>query len=315
MIHRRLGRGLRDFAAPFDPGAASTRPAGSSPTARGIREVTRATRQAGRESTPRPLILCITSGKGGTGKSVLTSNLAVHLAAAGVGVMAVDVDMGLANLHLLLGMRPRKTIAEVIERGASLDDVAEIGPVGMRLAAGGSGLPGMADMNAPRLRRLVAAMDLVNGRTEAVLVDTGAGIGRATTSFLQTLGEILVVTTPDLTAMTDAYAVIKNVAHNNRTARISLIVNRATSPVEALEIFGRMEKICRKFLDRSIHYLGHVLDDPRVAASVAARIPILLNQPAAPAAACIRAIGRSILLKVRRHASIQLRGGLEAGEA
>ncbi len=315
MTRRRLGRGLRDFAAPFDPGAASARPAGSSPTARGIQEVTRITRQAGRASTPRPFILCVTSGKGGTGKSVLTSNLAVHLAASGVGVMAIDVDMGLANLHLLLGMRPRKTIAEVIERGASLDDVAEIGPVGMRLAAGGSGLPEMADLNAPRLRRLVAAMDRVNGRTQAVLVDTGAGIGRATTSFLQTLGEILVVTTPDLTAMTDAYAVIKNVAHNNRTARISLIVNRAASPVEALEIYGRMEKICRKFLDRSILYLGHVLDDPRVPASVAARIPILLNQPAAPAAACIRAIGRSILLNVRHHASLQQRGGLEAGEA
>ena len=83
MTHRRLGRGLSDFAAPFDPGAASGRPAGSSSTARAIREVTRTTRRAGRESTPRPFVLCVTSGKGGTGKSVLTSNLAVHLAPSG----------------------------------------------------------------------------------------------------------------------------------------------------------------------------------------------------------------------------------------
>jgi flagellar biosynthesis protein FlhG len=306
MKRRRLGRGLRDLAAPFEAGVPAGRDArASSSPADMLREVELTSREAPRARMPGPLVICVTSGKGGTGKSILTSNLAVHLAASGVGVMAVDVDMGLANLHLLLGMRPEKTVLEVIERGASLDDIAEIGPVGLRLAAGGSGLPEMADLNAPRLRRLVAAMDRVNGRTEAVLVDTGAGIGRATTAFLQTLSEIIVVTTPDLTAMTDAYAVIKNVALNNRTARISLVVNRAASPVEALEIYGRMERISRKFLERSILYLGHVLEDPRVPASVAARIPILLYQPAAPAAACIRAIGRSLILNARRHASLR----------
>ncbi len=312
---RRLGRGLRELAAPFEaldrrgPAAGG----GAADGDPGVREGARPGFEGRADAGPRPLVVCVTSGKGGTGKSVLTSNLAVHLAASGVGVMAVDADMGLANLHLLLGMRPKRTIADVIERGATLDDVAEIGPVGMRLAAGGSGLPEMADLNAPRLRRLVAAMDCVNGRTEAVLVDTGAGIGRATTSFLQTIGDIVVVTTPDLTAMTDAYAVIKNVAHNNATARVSLVVNRASGPVEALEIYGRMDSICRKFLERSILYLGHVLDDPRVPASVAARIPILLNQPAAPAAACIRAIGRGLLLNVRRNTSLRGPDSLAGG--
>ncbi len=238
------------------------------------------------------------SGKGGTGKSVLTSNLAVYLAANGVRVLAVDADMGLANLHLLLGMRPARTVTEVIDRGASLDDIAEIGPAGMRLAAGCSGLPEMADLHPDRLRRLVAAMEETGGHAEVVLVDTGAGIGRATTSFLYCLDTILIVTTPDLTAMTDAYAVIKNIDHNNGTARVMLVVNRVQSAVEALEIFARMDRISRKFLDRSLHYLGHVLEDPRVQGSVAARLPILLNQPAAPAAACVRGIGRSLLLEV-----------------
>src|SRR5207245_2390330 len=137
------------------------------------------------------------------------SNLAVHLAANGVRVLAVDADMGLANLHLLLGMRPRATVMEVIERGAGLDEIAETGPVGLRLAAGGSGLTQMADLHPAPLRRLAG-----------------------------------------------------------------------------------------KCLGRQLLRRGHVLDDARAPASIAARLPILLNQPAAPAAACLRGIGRSLLLEI-----------------
>ena len=284
MRHRRLGRGLRDVTvSSFPAGAPAERPS----------------RQADAAApSPSPVIVCVTSGKGGTGKSVLTSNLAVHLAATGVKVMALDADMGLANLHLLLGMRPTRTVLEVIEKGAMLHEIAEVGPVGVRLAAGGSGIPEMADLHPERLRRLVAAMEELGERADVVLVDTGAGIGKATTSFLYVLDNILVVTTPDLTAMTDAYAVIKNVAHNNRSCRFWLVVNRAASALEGLEVFGRMDRIARSFLDRSLIYLGHVLEDSRVPASVAARVPILLNQPAAPAAACLRGVGRSLLLEI-----------------
>jgi len=143
-------------------------------------------------------------------------------------------------------------------------------------------------------------MDSAGGGTEVVLVDTGAGIGRATTSFLYAFEEILIVTTPDLTAMTDGYAVIKNVAHNNRAARISVVVNRAGSALEGLEVFGKIERVSRRFLGRPLFYLGHVLNDARVGASVASRIPILLNQPAAPASACLRGVGRTLLLEIDR---------------
>ncbi len=287
MTRRRLGRGLSELGAtPF--GAPSPR----KPELALVRE------DKGGSARPRPVIICVTSGKGGTGKSVLTSNLAVHLAASGLKVVAVDADMGLANLHLLLGMQPQRTVMEVMESGATLDEIAETGPLGVRLAAGGSGRPDMADLHPARLARLVAAMDAAGDRVEVVLVDTGAGIGRATTSFLYALEEILVVTTPDLTAMTDGYAVIKNVAHNNPSARIFVVVNRAASAVEGLEIFGKIERVSRRFLGRPLFYLGHVLNDSRVGASVASRIPILLNQPAAPASACLRGVGRALLLEI-----------------
>ncbi len=291
MTRRRLGRGLYDLGvSPFP--TPETRPL----------ELT-LVKEASPAARPRSIVVCVTSGKGGTGKSILTSNLAVHLAASGMRVVAVDADMGLANLHLLLGMQPRRTVMDVIEFGATIDDIAEDGPLGVRLAGGGSGRPEMADLHASRLRRLVAALDAAGDRADVVLVDTGAGIGRATTSFLYAFEAILVVTSPDLTAMTDGYAVIKNVSRNNRSARIFVVVNRAHSAVEGLEVFSRIERVSQRFLERGLTYLGHVLNDARVSTSVAARIPILLNQPAAPASACLRGVGRALLLEIESRRS------------
>jgi flagellar biosynthesis protein FlhG len=308
-VRRRLGRGLGDLAAPLPvTGSAARRPYPAAVAAR----VDSSSGPDGHPSlTPRrrPVVVCVTSGKGGTGKSMLTSNLAVHLSAQGVKVMAVDADLGLANLHLLFGMRPARTLMDVIERGAALDEIAEVGPVGVRLAAGGSGLPEMADLHPERLRRLLAAMEALDEGTRIVLVDTGAGIGRATTSFLYSVEDLIVVTTPDLTAMTDAYAVIKNVVRNNPAARLMVAINRTRDVVEGLEIFGRIDRISRRFLGRSLIYLGHVLEDPRVGVSVAARIPVVLNQPASPAAACLRGVGRSLQLELTSRRPIRAPGG------
>ncbi|MBI1951063.1 MAG: P-loop NTPase [Acidobacteria bacterium] len=302
MTRRRLGRGLGDLGAT---------PFASPPLAKP--ELTLVQDYGGGGSGRRPVSICVTSGKGGTGKSVLPSNLAVHLAAAGLKVVAVDADMGLANLHLLLGMQPRRTVMEVIESGATLEEVAETGPLGLRLAAGASGRPDMADLHPARLSRLVAALDAEGDRAEVVLVDTGAGIGRSTTSFLYALGEIVVVTTPDLTAMTDGYAVIKNVAHNNPSARICVVVNRAKSAVEGLEVFGKIDRVSQRFLRRPLFYLGHVLNDARVGASVASRIPIILNQPAAPASACLRGVGRTLLIEIDRRRAAMDGPGIPPG--
>src|SRR3989442_11502180 len=170
LTRRRLGRGLYDLgASPF----------ASSPSK--PQELTLVKDEAGARC-PRPVVVCVPSGKGGTGKSVLTSNLAVHLAASGLKVIAVDADMGLANLHLLLGLQPRRTIMEVIETGATIDDIAEAGPIGVRLAGGGSGRPEMADLHPAPLRRPVAAGDPGGDRADVGLVGTGAGVRRAATS-------------------------------------------------------------------------------------------------------------------------------------
>jgi flagellar biosynthesis protein FlhG len=124
----------------------------------------------------------VSSGKGGTGKSIVTSNLSVHMASNGLRLLSVDADMGLANLHLLLGLRPGRTIFDLIERGASLEEIVETGPAGIRLAAGGSGIPEMADLHPERLLRLIVALESAGAIADMVLIDTGAGIGRPLSS-------------------------------------------------------------------------------------------------------------------------------------
>jgi flagellar biosynthesis protein FlhG len=293
----RLGRGLRDLRVwpvpvpdPVDPP-----PSGVGRIGAPVGAPLPASATAWPSSPPRrPAVVCITSGKGGTGKSVIASNLSVHLAGAGSRVVVVDADLGLANQHLLLGLRPERSIVDVIERGVPIESILEDGPAGVALAAGVSGRPEVADLHSGRLRRLVTAIEGLAGRADVVVVDTGAGIGRATTTFLYAIDDVVLVTTPDLTAMTDGYMMIKNVARNNPRARLSVVVNRVQSAVEGLEVFGRMEQVCRRHLNRAPRFLGHVLEDRRIAASVATRIPILLNQPSAPAAACLRGVGRSL---------------------
>jgi flagellar biosynthesis protein FlhG len=293
----RLGRGLRDLRVWPAP---APRPVPHT-------EAWPATRPR------RPAVLCITSGKGGTGKSVIASNLSVHFSGTGSRVVVVDADLGLANQHLLLGLRPARSIVEVVERGVPMESILEDGPAGVALAAGVSGRPEVADLHAGRLRRRVAAIEDLGGRADIVVVDTGAGIGRATTTLLYALEEVILVTTPDLTAMTDGYMMIKNVARNNPRARLSVVVNRVQSAVEGLEVFGRIEQVCRRHLGHAPRFLGHVLEDRRIAASVASRIPILLNQPSAPAAACLRGIGRAIQIALPARQDLAPAPGQEPG--
>ncbi len=290
----RLGRGLRDLRAWPAPVPAPRFPGSRADPGPDITSAA----PFPAAMTRRPAVVCITSGKGGTGKSVIASNLSVHLATGGSRVILVDADLGLANQHLLLGVKPARSIVDVLERGVPMEAILENGPAGVALAAGASGSPEVADLHPGRLRRLVSAMEGLADRADIVIVDTGAGIGRATTTFLYALDDVVVVTTPDLTAMTDGYMVIKNVTRNNPRARLSVVVNRVQSAVEGLEVFGRMEHVCRRHLGRTPRFLGHVLEDRRIAASVSSRIPILLNQPASPAAACLRGVGRAILLGI-----------------
>ena len=240
-------------------------------------------------------VLCVTSGKGGTGKSVLTSNLSTELARRGKRVLVVDADLGLANLHLLLGVNPRRNLYHCLSSGLSFREIAERTEAGVCLVPGPSGVAELADLSARDLAFLIGETGRVGSSFDLVLVDTAAGIARMTTAFLHAAREIIVVTTPDLTAMTDAYATLKTTLRHNPSALASVVVNRARTARQGWEVFQTLDGIAGKFLGRRLCYLGYLPDDDTVRRSVAAKVPAVLLEPESALALRIREIGETLV--------------------
>jgi len=240
-------------------------------------------------------VLCVTSGKGGTGKSVLTSNLSTDLARRGKKVLAVDADLGLANLHLLLGVNPRRNLYHCLSSELSFREIAERTPGGVCLVPGPSGVAELADLSPRDLAFLIGETGRMGSAFDLVLVDTAAGISRMTMAFLHAAREIIVVTTPDLTAMTDAYATIKTTIRQNPTALTAVVVNRARSGRQGWEVFQTLDGIAGKFLGRRLCYLGYLPDDDTVRRSVALKVPAVLLEPESAVALRVREIGETLV--------------------
>ena len=236
-------------------------------------------------------VAAVTSGKGGTGKSVLASNLGVLLAHPGPCTI-LDADLCLANIHLMYGLSPSRTAAHLVAGEASLDDALLEGPGGVRVIAGGSGIPEMAGLNAGRLKTLARALAPLESGGGWLVVDTPAGLDRQSLLFLLAADQVVVVTTEDITALTDAYAVIKTLLSHQPNTAVSVVVNQARTHEGALEAYHRVAHVCRRFLGREIELAGIVPADAAVERSVASRRPLVLSEPHAAAARAIAAVAR-----------------------
>ena len=248
--------------------------------------------------------ICVTSGKGGTGKSVLTSNLCTELALRGMRVLAIDADLGLANLHLLLGVNPRRSLYHALISNLTFREVAERTATGVWLVPGPSGVAELADLSTRDLAHLIGETARLGSEFDVVLVDTAAGISRMTTAFLNAAREILVVTTPDLTAMTDAYATMKTTLRHNPSAVISVVVNRARTARQGWEVFHTLDGIAGRFMTRRLCYLGYLPEDESVRRSVAMKTPAVQMEPDSAVAMRMREIA-SVLIPARDPGRLQ----------
>src|SRR4051812_29325341 len=235
----------------------------------------------------RDSVIAITSGKGGVGKSNMSVNLAIHLAAAGKKVVLLDADLGLANADVLCNVSLPSNLAHVIARKKELADVLIDAPGGFKLIGGASGLARMADLTDFDRQRLVAALGELEQQTDIILIDTGAGISPNVLSFTRCADHVLIVTTPEPTAITDAYAVIKVVSKDNNLRRLSLLVNQVRSPAEAKIVFERIAKVAKQFLNVSVLDGGWLPADEQVQLAVRKRQPFVLGAPRCPASQSI----------------------------
>jgi flagellar biosynthesis protein FlhG len=246
-----------------------------------------------RRAEKRAQTIAITSGKGGVGKTNLAVNLATVLAAMRRRVVLLDADLGLANADILCNVQPRFNLAHVVAGRRGLAEVMTPVPAGFSLIPGASGLAKMADLSEPERKRIVTELEFVDETADALVIDTGAGIGRNVLSFTTTADHVVIVTTPEPTAITDAYAVMKVLVRcgtvDGGGGKISVMVNMAHNRDEALQVHERIASVARQFLKTDIAFSGYVVNDEAVKQAVRKRVPFVQQYPNSAAARCVQA--------------------------
>lgn len=240
------------------------------------------------------MTLAVTSGKGGVGKTSVVANLAFALAKRGLRVTVLDADMSLANLDVLLGMTPKKTIEHFFTEKLPLVEIAQSGPMGVKIVPSGSGLPELTSLSQDDLFRFVQGMRALRENCDILLIDTAAGIGEQVTRMLRLADRVLLVTWPEPTALVDAYASLKVALRRRLTRSIGLIVNGVRDEDEGSRIYHRLESAAQKFLGRGIEYDGYILKDPAVSDAAKKQRAVVLSTPFAPASRCFAQVAESI---------------------
>lgn len=234
--------------------------------------------------------IAVSSGKGGVGKSNIALNLAILLSAAGRRVALVDADLGLANLDVLVDVSARTNLAHVIAGSKRLAEVVIDLPCGVQLVPGASGLAKLAHLSEFQRAQMMQELGMLEAENDIIIVDTGAGIGPDVLHFAAAADSVIVVTTPEPTAVTDGYAFIKVMAQRDYTGQMSLLVNLATDRQEARLTYQRISNVARQFLDAKVLDAGYVLTDPKVKDAIRVRQPFVLAYPKCPASRCLEAL-------------------------
>ncbi|MGE5704407.1 MAG: MinD/ParA family protein [Clostridia bacterium] len=244
-----------------------------------------------REQKANPTrLVTVTSGKGGVGKSNFTLNFALGLLEQGHKTVIFDADLGFANLDVLMGNSPKKHLLHLLEPTTTIWDIIEKGPGGLEFIAGGTGFTQITTFDDVKLDKIFAQLSMLNGHADTILFDTGAGITPESMRFILSADEVLLVTTPEPTSITDAYALIKMVHSQNKQTRFRLVINRASSIQEGKQTADRLAMVAKRFLNMEVETLGFVSDDGFVSKAVKLQKPFFLHYPQSQAARDIRGL-------------------------
>ncbi len=246
--------------------------------------------------------IAVTSGKGGVGKSNIAVNLAVCLARLGRRTCLLDGDLGLANADILCNLTPRLTLEHVINGRCRLAEAMLLAPGGFRLIPGACGVAKLADLDGADRTALIGQLAALDHVADDLIIDTGAGLAATVLAFVTAASRVLVVTTPEPTAMTDAYGMVKALTARAPDLGISLVVNMVGPEQEGREVYDRIDRVSRTFLGRALEYGGAIPTDDAVGEAIRHRVPFTLYAPDGPATAAVEALARSLL-------------GMESGDA
>ncbi len=250
-----------------------------------------------RDLRPRARVLAVASGKGGVGKTNLAVNLAITLATHGRRVLLVDCDLGLANVDLLLGRRPRGDLGHALAGRLPLEAVVQDGPAGVRWIPGASHMPSLAKVGESRRAALLRGLEALETQHDFILLDAPAGIGRGVLNLARQADELLLVTTPEPPALMDAYTTLKAVAATGAESlgRVRLVVNLVAHRRDAERAHRRIEDVAGRFLGVPVELLGYVFCDGHVGRAVQKQEPLVLAFPHSQAAWCVKRLATGLL--------------------
>ena len=241
----------------------------------------------------KPRIITVTSGKGGVGKSNIVVNVSIALQKMGKKVMIFDADIGMGNDDILMGCSSKYNVFDVISKGKEIEDVVLTGPFGVKLLPGGSALTKVEDLTEIQRDMFISKLTSLTG-LDYIIMDTGAGVNKSVLGFIACCEDLVIVTTPEPTSLTDAYSLLKAVKHFNIKNSAKVIINRSLDNNEANLTFNKFDNAVTKFLHMKLEYLGKISDDKKLAYAVRAQQPVVVSYPNSEAARDITSIAGKI---------------------
>lgn len=243
-------------------------------------------------------VITVTSGKGGVGKTSIAVNLAIQLQRMGKRVVILDADFGLANIEVMLGIRPQYNLADLMFRGKSLSEIITTGPENIGFISGGSGIQELARMTKEQVMYLTQKLVELDSMADVIIVDTGAGIADNVLEFVTASSEVILVATPEPTSITDAYALLKALNRRAGFSRehtsIKMISNRVGSETEGTSLYEKMSVVVDKFLNIQPEFLGIIPQDDMISKAVMVQKPITMAYPNSPAAKAMLTIATKL---------------------
>jgi len=241
--------------------------------------------------------ISVASGKGGVGKTSFSINLAVALSQKGYNTFLLDADMGMANVDILMNLRSRYTIKDIIDNDISILEAVIEGPGGVNVIPGGSGFKDLANIDIWKFNKLINSFSELEKFADFVIIDTGAGIANNVINFLLASNEVLVITTPEPHSITDAYALIKTIDEADPEIMIKLIINKVESPEEANFISSKIINVARQNLKIKILKYGFIMEDLAVSRAIKKRRPFMITEIDCDASKCVENISNLIINK------------------
>lgn len=252
-----------------------------------------------KEQAPSSRVIAVTSGKGGVGKTSLSVNLALQMQAQGKKVVILDADFGLANVEIMLGIRPQYNLADLIFNNKSIEEIITEGPMGVGFISGGSGVQDLVNLDKEKLKSLIAKLVKLDSLYDVIIIDTGAGIADSVIEFVLSSPEVLLVVTPEPTSITDAYSLLKAVNRkkefNREQKSIKVVTNRVNNVEEGQEIYDKISIVVSKFLNIQLEYLGYIPFEKGLTNAVVEQKPISMQAPNSDASLRIKGICGKLL--------------------